>query len=186
MKHLFLVLVAFFSITTTTIAQDINKTWQFDAIENETNESLFEIKTSDSLTFSNGEFNYNLAAKNVTASGDYIHQNNLLVFYYSQPTDTIRRYKITELTDSTLVFTQKNVHYLFKVNSVEKEGITTIAASANDTPAIIPSQGFTFQSFWRGVLGMITLVLIAFLFSSNRRAVNWKTVGCRNNRWLDQ
>ncbi|HBC03483.1 MAG TPA: Na+ dependent nucleoside transporter, partial [Aequorivita sp.] len=32
-------------------------------------------------------------------------------------------------------------------------------------------------SLWRGVLGMISLLVIAFLFSSNRRAINWKTVG---------
>jgi CNT family concentrative nucleoside transporter len=30
---------------------------------------------------------------------------------------------------------------------------------------------------WRGILGMISLIVIAFLFSSNRKAINWKTVG---------
>ncbi len=42
---------------------------------------------------------------------------------------------------------------------------------------IIPNQGFTLTSFLRGVLGMLALVLIAFLFSSNKKAINWKTVG---------
>ncbi|RZN83023.1 MAG: Na+ dependent nucleoside transporter [Winogradskyella sp.] len=42
---------------------------------------------------------------------------------------------------------------------------------------IIQSEGFSLTSLWRGVLGMITLIFIAFLFSSNRRAINWKTVG---------
>ena len=42
---------------------------------------------------------------------------------------------------------------------------------------IIPNQGFTINSLWRGILGMGVLVLIAFLFSSNRKAINWKTVG---------
>ncbi len=42
---------------------------------------------------------------------------------------------------------------------------------------IIPSQGFTFTSLWRGILGMVVLLLIAFLFSSNRKKINWKTVG---------
>jgi len=45
------------------------------------------------------------------------------------------------------------------------------------TTAIIPSQGFSINSLWRGVLGMISLILIAFLFSSNRKAINWKIVG---------
>ena len=45
------------------------------------------------------------------------------------------------------------------------------------TSVIIPSQGFTFNSLWRGVLGMVTLIFVAFLFSSNRKAINWKIVG---------
>src|SRR5699024_1642280 len=43
--------------------------------------------------------------------------------------------------------------------------------------SLIPSQGFSFNSLWRGVLGMLVLLLIAFLFSQNRSAINWKTVG---------
>ncbi|MGK0429697.1 MAG: CNT family concentrative nucleoside transporter, partial [Psychroserpens sp.] len=43
--------------------------------------------------------------------------------------------------------------------------------------SILPSQGFSFNSFWRGALGMLTLLCIAFLFSSNRKGINWKTVG---------
>ena len=42
---------------------------------------------------------------------------------------------------------------------------------------IKPSEGFSFTSLWRGVLGMISLLLVAVLFSSNRKMINWKTVG---------
>ncbi|PIE48733.1 MAG: Na+ dependent nucleoside transporter [Flavobacteriales bacterium] len=42
---------------------------------------------------------------------------------------------------------------------------------------IIPSGGISVNSVLRGLLGMVTLILLAFLFSSNRRAINWKTVG---------
>ncbi len=42
---------------------------------------------------------------------------------------------------------------------------------------MIPRQGFSFNSLWRGILGMISLVFIAFLFSSNRKAINWRVVG---------
>ncbi len=41
----------------------------------------------------------------------------------------------------------------------------------------IPNQGFSLQSLWRGIVGMAVLLLLAFLFSSNRKAINWKTVG---------
>ncbi|MCH3881765.1 MULTISPECIES: NupC/NupG family nucleoside CNT transporter [Tenacibaculum] len=45
------------------------------------------------------------------------------------------------------------------------------------TSQIIPSQGFSMGSLWRGVLGMVALLVIAFLFSSNKKAIDWKTVG---------
>ncbi|RCS26726.1 Na+ dependent nucleoside transporter [Polaribacter sp. WD7] len=41
---------------------------------------------------------------------------------------------------------------------------------------ILPSQGFTLGSFWRGVLGMFTLIAIAFLCSANKKAIDWKKV----------
>ncbi len=45
------------------------------------------------------------------------------------------------------------------------------------TTEILPSQGFSFTSLWRGALGMFVLIVIAFLFSHNKKAINWKIVG---------
>jgi CNT family concentrative nucleoside transporter len=42
---------------------------------------------------------------------------------------------------------------------------------------ILPSQGFSFGSLWRGVLGMVALIVIAFLCSTNKKAIDWKKVG---------
>src|SRR5210317_989068 len=42
---------------------------------------------------------------------------------------------------------------------------------------LIPNGGFTIESFYRGIIGMISLLIIAYLFSSNKKAINWKTVG---------
>jgi len=47
----------------------------------------------------------------------------------------------------------------------------------NDVEGIKPSEGFSFTSLWRGVLGMVSLILIAYLFSSNKKGIKWKTVG---------
>lgn len=43
--------------------------------------------------------------------------------------------------------------------------------------ATIPMEGFTFNSFIRGIIGLVSLFAIAFIFSSNRKAINWRTVG---------
>ena len=35
----------------------------------------------------------------------------------------------------------------------------------------------TFTSIYRGIIGIVALLAIAWLFSSNRKAINWKLVG---------
>ncbi|MBW2939082.1 lipocalin family protein [Aureisphaera sp. CAU 1614] len=177
MQQLFL-FIAFIVFQGFSFGQDLEKDWQFTSIEDSNNNPLFEVNANnDKLTFKDGTFQYSLEAKdNLKASGDYIFQNNLLVLFYNLPSDTIRRYRVSQLTDSTLVFSENNISYAFK--SLPKEGLATTTEEDSDTAdAIIPSQGFSVNSLWRGILGMISLLIIAFLFSSNRKAINWKTVG---------
>jgi CNT family concentrative nucleoside transporter len=40
---------------------------------------------------------------------------------------------------------------------------------------IVANQGFSVDSLWRGILGMLVLLFISYLFSANRKAINWKT-----------
>jgi CNT family concentrative nucleoside transporter len=42
---------------------------------------------------------------------------------------------------------------------------------------LIPSAGLSLTSLLRGSLGMLVLIFIAYLFSNNRKAIAWKTVG---------
>ncbi len=162
--------------------QNIEKNWLFTSVETPEGESLFPINPeTDNFVLHEGSFNYSLEAKdNLRASGDYIYQNNLLVLFYSKPKDTIRRYHIEELTDSTLVLSENNVNYKFTY--VDKKDAALLidenkTDSANETTLIQASKGFSVQSLWRGILGMFTLILIAFLFSANKKAINWRTVG---------
>ena len=55
--------------------------------------------------------------------------------------------------------------------------IFTLSAQETLPTPIIDNQGFSTNSLIRGVIGMISLLAIAFIFSSNRKAINWKTVG---------
>lgn len=68
---------------------------------------------------------------------------------------------------------------LAQETSIQDSLATTTEATINDMAAdgIVPNEGFSINGLWRGVLGMATLLLIAFLFSSNRKAIHWKTVG---------
>tara|TARA_R110002072_G_scaffold2113_1_gene17719 strand:+ start:6619 stop:8145 length:1527 start_codon:yes stop_codon:yes gene_type:complete len=65
------------------------------------------------------------------------------------------------------------------INDLKEENQSQPELKDSEQPKsiILPSQGFSINSLWRGVLGMITLIFVAFLFSSNRKAIDWKIVG---------
>ena len=173
MRNLFVVLFALLSLQLTE-AQEIEKKWQLDNFQSEQIENIPNLERFDFLQLANGEFKFGFSSNNIVKSkGDYIYQNNLLVFFYNFPKDTIQKYKISELTDSTLVIADRNV--LFKFKNLNSE--STLLKSSSQSESIIESQGFSINSLWRGMLGMTVLLLISYLLSSNRKAINWKTVG---------
>lgn len=186
MRHFFKALIAIFIGLSSITAQELEKTWEYDMYY----DGLFQgdIKLNDSvrfgdfkfLTLKKGEFYFDVDENTSGLSGNYIFQNNVLVFYYDDPEDIIQKIKVHTLTDSTLITTNKGNSVLFKhtdLNLYQDLISEETEIKESDKGTIIPSQGFSVNSLWRGVLGMVTLIFIAFLFSSNRKAINWKTVG---------
>ncbi|OSY86986.1 Na+ dependent nucleoside transporter [Tenacibaculum holothuriorum] len=159
-------------------AQSLEKNWIFSSIEKTDGTKLAEINEGDVFNLKEGEFSYSLASKDsLKAGGDFIHQNNLLIFKYKQPNDTIRYYNVVELTDNNLTISENDVLYKFSSAGAPVTVVKEEVEVVENQSEIIPSQGISFNSVWRGALGMITLLIIAFLFSSNRRGIDWKTVG---------
>lgn len=55
-----------------------------------------------------------------------------------------------------------------------------VPAFAQDVPvdvAEVPEMGFSFMAILRGLLGLVILLGLGFLFSSKRRAIKWKVIG---------
>jgi len=76
---------------------------------------------------------------------------------------------ITELLDSFQSFYNFE---LIDVLSISRDKTGTLLANE-----IIPEQyRFNLMNLLHGVLGIVVLLFIAFLFSSNRRAITWRTV----------
>lgn len=67
---------------------------------------------------------------------------------------------LEELTAQTLVISSGDNVYHFTHEPVEA----------------LFAQGFSARNLFRGLLGMFSLIAIAWLFSSNRRAISWKVV----------
>jgi len=118
----------------------------------------------------NGE--YVSILNNSFNKGLWLQNNNLIVFKQKVPTTVDIYYEVIEHTENSLKLKNANI-VLFYVSSTHPDFLEKEASS----DSIIKSQGFSFNSILRGALGMITLIFIAFLFSNNRKRINWKTVG---------
>lgn len=164
----------FFGISSV-FAQSISKTWNFEAVEDSSQNSLYDVDPgTDFLKLDNGSFEFSLKGEEINkASGNYVFQNDVLVLFYNDPADSIQNLKVTELTDSTLTLAGNNALYSLKEQPQTVQEVIPVATKKE----MIPNAGISFQSIWRGALGMISLIFITFLFSSNRKAINWKTVG---------
>ncbi len=52
-----------------------------------------------------------------------------------------------------------------------------LESTSTEVDRLVPNEGFTWGGLARGALGMAVLILISYLFSANRKAIKWKTVG---------
>ena len=155
-------------------SQSLSKLWTLESAQDST-QSATQFSSEDNLKLEEGHFSINSQnGDSIKAEGDYLYQNNLLVFFYTKPAgDSIKRYRISELTEERLLISDNTSSYSFKETPELIQEVLPVSSNKQ----IIPSAGISFNSVSRGVLGMVSLLLIAFLFSSNRRSINWKTVG---------
>lgn len=86
----------------------------------------------------------------------------------------------TRYPNATDTYMQKFLLSSILFITVTFQGFATTlqeTVSLDPAEAIIPNAGFSLESLWRGALGMICLLVIAYLLSVNKKAINWKTVG---------
>lgn len=168
-KGLLTFLFSLFAVTVI-FAQSIEKKWILDKTSGTSGE-VFDVEKGDYFKLDKGQFSYSFKNGSETLQGDYLQQNNILLLFPETAQDSLIRYKITSITDTTLVVSKKGISYAL---IAQKE---TLAESTNKKEQIVPNQGFSLDSLWRGVLGMVVLLIIAYMFSTNKKAINWKTVG---------
>ena len=142
------------------LGQSIEGEWSFNYILPDSitqGENLKPISSDDKMFISNdGTFHYKIKKANLNAKGNWKLEENLLILDYNLPKDTIRSYSISLINES-LILNENRINYAFVKNKVR-------------------SIGFSISSFLRGVLGILTLIFIAYLFSKNRKEIDWKLV----------
>jgi len=131
--------------------------WFFSEIKSEKSSNT-EFKKSDYLLInSDNTFEYNISKKNLFAKGSWEMNTNSIVFNYSLPSDTSREYLI-DYAEDKLILIENNVNYIFL-----------------KTPKIAESKPIL-TNILRGFLGLISLIFLAFLFSRDKKNINWSLV----------
>jgi len=165
MRKLSLLLSLLFFVFSTIFAQDITGIWQFNSITNLQGDTIVDTTNSDFMEIkADGTFHYQLAAKNhLIAEGTWSQTGNKVCYKYQSPTDTTRCYS-TQLNDNTLVLREGDTHFSFS----KQENLSAAKYErARDS---------RLWSIFRGIIGLITLLLIAVLCSRNRKRINWELV----------
>jgi len=165
MRKLSLLLSLLFFVFSTIFAQDITGIWQFNSITNLQGDTIVDTTNSDFMEIkADGTFHYQLAAKNhLIAEGTWSQTGNKVCYKYRSPTDTTRCYS-TQLNDNTLVLREGDTHFSFS----KQENLSAAKYErARDS---------RLWSIFRGIIGLITLLLIAVICSRNRKRINWELV----------
>jgi CNT family concentrative nucleoside transporter len=152
-------------------SQSMEGDWQFQAILNSDGDSLFKISSTDILSFSADSFDYQLAAKNLQASGKFRQISDSLFFTYLAPSDTQRTYTFQLQGDSLLSLEESGISYLFKRPKV-KTGIGASLPLNYD----FSGKSFDLASMGRGLLGLSVLLALTFFMSAKRKSIDWALV----------
>lgn len=155
-KYIFYVLALFLSFTTS--AQEIEKKWQLSS----SNKDYLELK--------GGSYELHISSDSLKQKGDYLVQDNFIFLFENGSDSPTKRFVIETKTDSTLTLKNRGKAYSFFASNK-----ATKAEVINGE--IKPNEGFSLNSLLRGILGMLALLGIAYIFSSNRKEINWKTIG---------
>jgi CNT family concentrative nucleoside transporter len=152
------------------MAQNIQGTWEIDIKEQK--DSILYFENEQIIEFLDSAFTLQYPSKDVVHQGNFSTDGSKLTLKpgLNSVNDIVLDFQF--YSDSVLNLTSEN--FKLQLNKVNTgESISEIATSK----VIISNQNFSFNSLWRGVLGMFSLLLIAYILSKNKKAINWKTVG---------
>lgn len=151
---------------------DLTGSWE---VTNGANDS-FNISKNDTITFKNSTFYYK-KQNGTLANGNYAMDKDALRLFYIAPKDTVVTLNIKTASLQDVIFftdtnelTLKNTVQPLDTAPPAKENAKDFAIDATK------GMGITFESVYRGLIGIVFLIGICFLYSSNRKKIDWKLV----------
>jgi CNT family concentrative nucleoside transporter len=152
-------------------AQSFQGDWEIELEKSQDSTTYFENKQI--ISFQDSVFTISHTDKEISYKGSFTLQNeSLRLTPHLRSIDPID-FIVKSSSDSLINLQSKNS--VLTLKSINQASAATV--SVEDQKTMIPNQSFSFTSLWRGVLGMLSLLLIAYLLSKNRKAIHWKSVG---------
>lgn len=153
------------------VSQNIEGKWLFDSILSEQDsieKNLKPITAGDFMAINADKtFSYILKEIKLSETGQWElnTEDSLLNFHYN-PSEPLhkkfhktRTYKI-KIHKNKLILNENGINYSFK----------------KDIVSPITTSGISMSSILRGFIGILSLLAISFLFSRNRKAIDWSLV----------
>ena len=164
MKRLLFILI-FHSLTFSCFAEDdaqawlnYSSKWFFSEIKS-VNQSNTDFNDLDYLEINNDQtFEYKISKKSLFAKGTWTTDGNNIILKYTLPKDTTRVY-LLDYSEDKLILTENNIDYIY----------------TNNPLVFSKNKSFT-NKLLRGLLGLVSLIILAFVFSRNKRNINWSLV----------
>lgn len=152
-------------------AQSFQGSWNIELDKKQDSVSYF--KDQQTLSFRDSLFSIEHENKELIYKGAFEVSEDSLALIPNLRSLEKHKFNIEYESDSLINLTSSR----FSLQLKKQNESTLLTPEKTNSKVIIANQNFSFNSLWRGVLGMFTLLLIAFIFSKNRKAINWKTVG---------
>lgn len=151
-------------------AQSFQGEWE---IELDKNQDSYYFKHEQRITFKDSLFSVKDNQKELKYEGEFETDEDSLTLTPDLRSLDVIKFKMQFSSDSVINLTSD----AFQLQIKKISSIALAAEKESKSKIIIANQNFSFNSLWRGVLGMLSLLLIAYVLSKNKKAINWRTVG---------
>lgn len=159
-------------LPTLLFSQSFQGDWKIELKQNQDSTTYFE--DQQIISFKDSLFSINHDQKELIYEGNYKLSDNTLELIPNLRALEKTKFAVQFNSDSLITLASSAFDLQLK-----KRNTKNFVGSKKELESkiIVANQNFSFNSLWRGVLGMLSLLLIAFVLSKNKKAINWKTVG---------
>lgn len=156
----------------------VEGSWTFNETDSSSKIASFNGVGIDSVSFGKSNFTYYLKADSLNqVIGNYFLDQKELTLYFVEPSAQPRRYRIELLTNELLSYSNDEESFSF-TRTFRPLEVAAVSEKSTQDFSVDPTKGFgfTWTSFYRGLIGVVFILGLCFALSANKRLIDWKLV----------